>query len=100
MGFEDCHAADVIVVPGGPGWKCIASMESLSSWLRDVHPTSTFTTSVCTGAFALGAAGILRGLHATTHCATHEHLKEYLAAPLSDRVVTNRESHPQQAGQM
>jgi hypothetical protein len=59
-------------------------MESLS-WLRDVHPTSTFTASVSTGAFALGAAGICT----RPPTAPRMNLKEFDAAPLSDRVVTD-----------
>ena len=32
-----------------------------------VHQTTLWTASVCTGALILGAAGILKGLPATTH---------------------------------
>jgi len=35
--------------------------------MRRVHETSTWTASVCAGALILGAAGILKGLPATTH---------------------------------
>jgi transcriptional regulator GlxA family with amidase domain len=39
----------------------------LTGWLGRVHETSRWTTSVCTGAMILAAAGILDGLPATTH---------------------------------
>jgi transcriptional regulator GlxA family with amidase domain len=41
--------------------------DEVLEWLRKVHKTTTWTTSVCTGALILGAAGILKGLPATTH---------------------------------
>src|SRR5256885_14914708 len=41
----------------------------LIEWLRAVHARTTWTTSVCTGAIYLAAAGILDGLDATTHWA-------------------------------
>jgi transcriptional regulator GlxA family with amidase domain len=41
--------------------------DEVLDWLRKVHDTTTWTASVCTGALILGAAGILKGLPATTH---------------------------------
>lgn len=85
--FADTPNPDIVVVPGGPGTRRIATMASLVDWLRAVHPGTTHTTSVCTGAFALGAAGILEGLTATTHWATLDRLAEWGAIPVTERVV-------------
>ncbi|MFN8038359.1 MAG: DJ-1/PfpI family protein [Acidimicrobiales bacterium] len=85
--FADTPAPDIVVVPGGPGSRRIATMAPLVDWLRAVHPGTTHTTSVCTGAFALGAAGILDGLTATTHWATLDRLAEWGAIPVTERVV-------------
>jgi transcriptional regulator GlxA family with amidase domain len=41
--------------------------DEVLDWLRRVHQTATWTASVCSGALILGAAGILKGLPATTH---------------------------------
>ena len=42
--------------------------DDVLAWLRKAHETTTWTVSVCTGVLILGAAGILKGLPATTHC--------------------------------
>jgi transcriptional regulator GlxA family with amidase domain len=42
---------------------------------------------VCTGSLLLGAAGVLRGLEATTHWAALDQLRELGATPTSRRVV-------------
>src|SRR5690242_4706063 len=63
--FADVPAPDIIVVPGG--LNDTELQPALVNWLRAVHPTTTWTTSVCTGAVYLAAAGILDGLHATPH---------------------------------
>jgi transcriptional regulator GlxA family with amidase domain len=47
----------------------------------------TFTTSVCTGALLLGAAGLLDGLDATTHWFAFDELAKYGATPTEQRVV-------------
>ena len=65
--FADVPEPDVVVVPGGLGDTELQS--ELVEWLRAVHPTTTWTTSVCTGAIYLAAAGILAGVDATTHWA-------------------------------
>jgi transcriptional regulator GlxA family with amidase domain len=59
----------------------------LIDWIRDIHPNTQWTTSVCTGALLLGAAGILRGVPATTHWYTHAELADYGAIPTDQRVV-------------
>ena len=59
----------------------------LLAWLRAVHPATTWTTSVCTGAIYLAAAGILDGLDATTHWVRKRALEQLGAHYTADRVV-------------
>ena len=55
-------------MPGsGPRTATAMADTQLLDWLRQVHQTTRWTTSVCTGAMILAAAGILDGLPATTH---------------------------------
>jgi putative intracellular protease/amidase len=78
---------EIIMVPGGFGTRALMTPNPLLDWLRAAHETSQWTTSVCTGSLLLGAAGILRGLEATTHWAAHEQLAELGAKPTLKRVV-------------
>jgi len=78
---------DVLLVPGGEGNRSLMADDEVLSWLRDVHDASTWTTSVCTGALLLGAAGILDGKRATTHWAYLDRLRELGAEPVAERVV-------------
>jgi putative intracellular protease/amidase len=74
---------DVLVVPGGAGTRTVMHDEDLLDWVRKVHARSTYTTSVCTGALILHAAGVLDGLEATTHWL----YTDYLDNPVDRRVV-------------
>ena len=86
--LADVTAPDIVVVPGGPGKSTASASDSpLVEWLRAVHPGTTWTTSVCTGALILGAAGILDGLAATTHWLSYEELAACGAHPTEQRVV-------------
>jgi transcriptional regulator GlxA family with amidase domain len=85
--LDDVPAPDVIVVPGGTGTRDALRDERLVEWIRAADATSTWTTSVCTGALLLGAAGLLDGLRATTHWAYMDALGRYGAEPTSERVV-------------
>lgn len=58
---------DLVLVPGGTTTPGQMVDDEVLNWLRKVHKTTTWTASVCTGALILGAAGILKGLPATTH---------------------------------
>ncbi len=78
---------EVVVVPGGFGTRALMTDETMLGWLRVVHATSQWTTSVCTGSLLLGAAGLLDGLRATTHWLELETLRQFGAEPVSERVV-------------
>jgi transcriptional regulator GlxA family with amidase domain len=78
---------EVIVFPGGFGTRALMRDEAVLAWLRRAHETSTWTTSVCSGALVLAAAGILDGLRATTHWMVLELLRESGATPTEERVV-------------
>ena len=78
---------DVLVLPGGAGVRPLCADEPILEWLRGAHGTTSWTTSVCTGSLLLGAAGLLRGLTATTHWASRELLERYGARYVEERVV-------------
>ena len=85
--LSDLPEPDVIVVPGGFGTRALADDEEMLDWLRHAHDHSTWTTSVCTGALLLAAAGILNGLRATTHWLQHDLLRPYGVTPVDERIV-------------
>jgi len=86
--FDDVTSPDISIVPGGFVTRRLArERDPIVSWLEQVHQTTTFTTSVCTGALLLGAAGILDGLDATTHWCAYDELASYGATPTEQRVV-------------
>jgi transcriptional regulator GlxA family with amidase domain len=78
---------DILVVPGGPGQLALMDDQPVLSWIRQVHTTSRWTTSVCTGSLILGAAGLLKGLKATSHWLALDLLRTLGAEPVSERVV-------------
>ena len=58
---------DTLIVAGGPGSRAASHDSNLINWVLDRASVARRTTSVCTGAFVLGAAGLLDGRRATTH---------------------------------
>jgi transcriptional regulator GlxA family with amidase domain len=88
--LDELPEPDVIVVPGGYGNRPLMEDEEVLSWLRHAHEQSKWTTSVCTGALVLAAAGILDGLEATTHWLCLDALAKYGAIPVGDRRVVEQ----------
>ena len=78
---------DILMVPGGFGTRALLTPNPLLDWIRQAHPTTQWTTSVCTGSLLLAAAGVLRGLEATTHWAAMDQLARFGAIPCTRRVV-------------
>jgi transcriptional regulator GlxA family with amidase domain len=86
--FDEVDSPDIIVVPGGFITRRLArDGDPIVDWVARVHPRTTYTTSVCTGALLLGAAGLLEGLDATTHWFAYDELAKYGATPTEQRVV-------------
>ena len=85
--LADVPAPQIVVVPGGFGTRPLMHDEEMLGWLRGAHETSDWTTSVCTGSLLLGAAGILRGLRATSHWLALDMLRDLGAEPTGERVV-------------
>jgi cyclohexyl-isocyanide hydratase len=88
--LEDCPAADVLFVPGGDGAFDLFADGVALDFLRSKAADAQWITSVCTGSFALAAAGLLTGYRATSHWASLEMLSEFGAIPVSNRVVRDR----------
>ncbi|MER6910324.1 DJ-1/PfpI family protein [Streptomyces sp. NPDC000594] len=80
---------DVLLIPGGGELGTTSSMSNTQvlDWIRRVHRHTIWTTSVCTGSLILGAAGLLRGVPATTYWASRPYLKEVGAIYTPGRFV-------------
>lgn len=85
--FDDVPHPDIVLVPGGPAVGQLLSDLPLLDWIRKVHETTLFTTSVCTGSLLLGAAGLLKGINATSHWIALDELAKYGAKISKSRVV-------------
>lgn len=86
--FDNVSRTDLLVVPGGnSGTAAAARDERTLAWVRAMHETTQWTTSVCTGSLILGAAGLLRGLRATTYWSAGPALAQFGATYVPERYV-------------
>ncbi len=85
--LDEVDACDIVMVPGGPGTRAMLEPGRLHAWLARIHETTQWTTSVCTGSLILGAAGLLKGLEATTHWAAMGELAPLVGRTTDARVV-------------
>jgi transcriptional regulator GlxA family with amidase domain len=85
--LDEVPSPDILVIPGGYGTRALLDHQPLLDWIRQVHESSSWTTSVCTGSLLLAAAGLLDGVPATTHWLARDLLAELGAEVVPDRVV-------------
>lgn len=85
--LDEVTEPDIVLVPGGEGTESLAGDETVLSWLRTVDAKTKWTTSVCTGALLLGAAGLLQGKRATSNWLFLDRLSEFGADPVGGRFV-------------
>jgi cyclohexyl-isocyanide hydratase len=68
--FANCPPLDLICIPGGSeGVAGVLNDRETIAFVRQQAATAKYVTSVCTGAFVLGVAGLLKGRRATSHWA-------------------------------
>ncbi|KTD62161.1 DJ-1/PfpI family protein [Legionella spiritensis] len=85
--LSDVSQTDILVIPGAGNATALREYPDILEWVKDIHASTIWTTSVCTGSLILGAAGLLSGVKATTHWAVMERLKKWNAIPTFQRVV-------------
>jgi transcriptional regulator GlxA family with amidase domain len=64
---DDIKELDTLIVPGSPFIELVCQDDVLIEWLRHIAPRARRIVSVCTGAFLLAAAGLLKNRQVTTH---------------------------------
>jgi putative intracellular protease/amidase len=86
--FDEVPRPDLLLVPGGFITRKLArDGDPIVDWIAAAHEHTLYTTSVCTGALLLAAAGLLEGKRATTHWFAYDALASYGARPTEQRVV-------------
>jgi len=85
--FATCPQADILCVPGGHGVVDALGNAATIDFIRRQAAGAQWVTSVCTGAFLLGRAGLLAGKRATTHWGYTHLLPLVGAEPVNARVV-------------
>lgn len=66
---------DTLIAVGGPGSRSAQDDAALVGWIRGEARRARRICSVCTGAFLLGAAGLIAGRRVATHWAAAEELQ-------------------------
>jgi len=86
--FANCPALDLICIPGGVTGVigAIGDQETIA-FVRRQAAGAKYVTSVCTGAFLLGIAGLLKGRRVTTHWAYTDLLSLVGATYEKGRIV-------------
>ena len=88
--IDEVKHLDILLIPGGLVQTYQETKdEALLTWIRSIDSTSKYTTSVCTGAWILGATGLLRDKDATTHW----YGKKILADDFGAKVQNTRYTH-------
>lgn len=87
---------DTVLVAGGheQAIRQAAAQPDLLAWLNTRGRHARRIGSICTGAFVLGAAGLLDGRHVTTHWAAMDLLQHYFPEAHVDRDAIYRMDGP------
>jgi transcriptional regulator GlxA family with amidase domain len=88
--FADTPQLDILVIPGGLAETYQLTKDTATlAWISQIDQKSIYTTSVCTGAWVLGATGVLKDKKATTHW----YGKQILAEEFGANVQHERYTH-------
>ncbi|SDP20676.1 DJ-1/PfpI family protein [Afipia sp. GAS231] len=83
--FSEVTATDILYVPGGPGAFALETDELFRDTIRRLDKTSTWTVGICNGVGLLAAAGVLKGLKATTNWLYQDRLRAYGSEFVAER---------------
>jgi transcriptional regulator GlxA family with amidase domain len=96
FGLERLETADLIAVPASADDRCERDEwpDSLLAALQRAVARGGRVLSICTGAFVLGAAGLLDGRHCTTHWRQSDRLARMYPAAKVDPAVLYVDDDP------
>jgi transcriptional regulator GlxA family with amidase domain len=76
--IQQIDSADILLIPGGlHGTKAICNDMAVLEWIGHMDKHTTYMCSVCTGAWIMAAAGLLKGNKACTHWYGRQLLEQY-----------------------
>lgn len=84
--IAEISRADILVIPGGPTTHFQMQDKDVVGWVKKIHETTRWTTSVCTGSGLLLAADILKNKETVTHWASKSYIKTLGGIPSNQRV--------------
>jgi len=87
MTMANCPQLDILVVPGGKGRYTAMKNTAIQEFIQRQAQKAKYITSVCTGAFLLAEAGLLKNKKATTYHTAFAELAAYSVEVLSQKVV-------------
>ena len=85
--LANCPQLDILVVPGGKGRYTAMKNTAIQEFIQRQAQKAKYITSVCTGAFLLAEAGLLKNKKATTYHTAFAELAAYSVQVLSQKVV-------------
>lgn len=77
---------DILIIPGGDGRRIQMHLPFVTDWIKSQFNDLKYLLSVCTGAFIVGSAGLLKGMKATTH---HSSFEEFVRTFPDTELVKN-----------
>lgn len=80
---------DVLVVPGGLGWRQVIDDDEAREWLRAAAHAARGVLAMSTGSLLLASVGRLAGREATGHWLAERELAELGAAVTSNRTASD-----------
>lgn len=95
MSDLDCSESDLLMLPGGPGYKNLYACDILKDILRKANDDKKIITAICAAPMVIGDMGLLNGEAATCFPGYESYLKgadvqNSKAVVSSNRFVTGR----------
>lgn len=97
--IADVKNLDIVLIPGGAMETLLMTKDTaVLNWIRQIDKNSKYTTSVCTGAWILGATGLLKDKRATTNWYRAEEMLNQYGAHFQKKRYISDEKYWTSAG--